>query len=96
MEYGILLAAACVVGGGVLGAVIRAWSISTSLKDIEFRCTLIEGILQREVKTRAANTRWSKPDPNEELVKAALTIKGNTKTVPWWQNPDLKKGAYVP
>lgn len=96
MEYGILFLAASVVAGGVLGAVIRAWSVSVALKSFEFRCSLLEGILQREVKTRAANTRWNKPDPQEELIAAALAVKENAKAVPWWQNPSLKKGGYTP
>lgn len=85
MEIGLLVLISAVVGGGGLGAIARAWSFHSRLYSLEDRLSLAEGILNREVKTRAAQERWKKPSKDEELV--ALALKEEKKPAPafWWQ-----------
>lgn len=97
MELGLWLLIACVVAGGVAGALLRTWSILSRVYSLETRTAVLEGISAREVKIRAANDRWKRPSKDEEVLVAALaTPPPPERKVPWWQNPDLKKGAYVP
>ena len=98
LEAGLYLLIAGAVGAGVLGAVVRSWSISTSLYSLNDRVALVEGILQREVKVRAGQARQSKQTPEELQVLAALANppQPKEKKTPWWENPSLKKGSYAP
>lgn len=97
MEYALYLVIASVVAGGVGGALLRTWSIHSRLYSLETRTAVLEGITTREVKIRAATDRWKKPSKDEEALVAALAAPPPPeRKVPWWQNPDLKKGAYVP
>jgi hypothetical protein len=96
MELGIVLLITCIVAGGIAGALLRTWSIHSRLYSLSDRLNIVEGILQREVKTRAATERWKRPSRDEEAVSAALLNPPPAQHVPWWNNPALKKGAYVP
>lgn len=97
MEYGLLALIAAVIAGGVSGALLRVWSIASRLYSQETRLSVLEGVSSREVKIRAANERWKKPSAAEDAVLAALANPpAPSSPANWWQNPNLKKGAYVP
>ena len=91
----ILLLVAC-VAAGVAGAVGSTWNLRTKTYSLEHRLTLVEGILQREVKVRAATERWKPSNRSDELLKVTQDLVAQTKPKMWWQDPSLKKGAYVP
>lgn len=92
-----LLLSGC-IAAGVVAAVIHTWSLRALAFSLETRLAVVEGTLTREVKARAGQERWKNPGKADaELLKtlttqaAAAPHKGN-----WWENPNLKKGAYVP
>lgn len=82
----ILLIVAC-IGAGVAGAVGSTWNLRIKSYSLDHRLTLIEGIVQREVKVRAAQERWKAPKTDDALV--ALTRDLVTQTKPggsnWWK-----------
>lgn len=86
MELGLLLISAAVIAGGFLGAIVRAWSLSSRLYSAEDRLALLEGIQQREVKIRATDARWRKPHKDEALVEAALAAPPPKQHKLWWQD----------
>lgn len=95
MDFALLLSVSAVVGGGVLGALVRAWSIHSRLYSLEDRVNVAEGILTREVKTRAATERWSKPTKNEQSILEAMVIQpaGQIKKPKWWETAKIKRLA---
>lgn len=97
-EFGVLLLIASVIAGGILGAVARAWSLHARLYSLQDRLNVLEGVQNREVKIRAAGERFKRPSKEEAAIEAALLHAPGppAKEVPWWQNPNLKKGAYTP
>lgn len=97
MEYGLLLLIALALGGGVLGAVLRGWSILSRLYSLEDRISIVEGNLTREVKIRAGVERWRRPKGDELAVEAALQNPAPQKAPsPWWMNPGNLPRAYKP
>lgn len=98
MEYAVLLLIVGAVAVGVVSAIVTTWSLRARVFSLEDRLAIVEGVLQREVKVRAATERWKRKSPAEEAAEllvnqpnAAPTRKHN-----WWDNPALKKGAYTP
>lgn len=83
MEFGLVLLISSVLAGGVIGALVRTWSIHARLYSLEDRVNVVEGIVTREVKTRAATERWKKPSKDEELLLNAMNapVRDNR---PWW------------
>jgi len=82
----LLLASACAVG--VAAAVARTWSLHSRLYSLEDRVSVLEGVTQREVKIRAAETRLRKPSKDEELLVAKLAAtEAVTTKKNWWELP---------
>ena len=99
MEYGLLVVISAVIAGGVVGAMLRMWSVASRLYSLENRVNLVEGITTREVKIRASAERWKKPTADEAELASRLLHPQEPKATSshaWWNNPALKKGAYVP
>jgi len=78
MDYAILVLIALVIGGGVTGGVIRAWSLHAELRRLRDEVGALHDRIQSEQKKRAANGRWSNQDIKEELKTAPL------EQVPWF------------
>lgn len=95
MELAAYLVVALCVGAAVAGAVARTWSLHSRLYSLEDRVGVIEGTVQREVKIRAAQERWSKPPKNDTLFAQAPVDISPVKKGPWWKNPKLKTGTYA-
>lgn len=89
-EYAIILLIACVIGGGVCGAVLRSWSLDRRLYSLEVAVGELQGLVTREVKIRAAQTRT----PSAKIEReAAELLKANAGVQPalpmgaveWWK-----------
>lgn len=93
MEYGLLTIISLVIGGGVAGGLLNAWSchrrvlaLEENLKVIlgayDDRMNQIQKIITRQDKTAAADARWGKKDLELEKIKAlATTAQANPH--PW-------------
>jgi len=68
----ILLIAGC-IAAGVVAAVIHTWSLRALAFSLDTRLGVVEGTLLREVKARAGQERWKKPDKDKEEMLRALT-----------------------
>ena len=91
----LILASACAIG--VTSAVVRTWSLHSRIYSLEDRVAILEGTMQREVKSRAATERWRKPDKDEALAKELMGAStAGKRPLNWWENPAVKKGAHVP
>jgi len=91
----ILLIVSC-IAVGVTAAIVTTWSLRARIYSLEDRTNIVEGVTSREVKIRAATERFRKPSKDEEAIAAALSNPAPAASVAWWNNPALKKGAYVP
>jgi len=85
---------------GVLGFLVALlttlalnWKLHTSLYSLDDRTSLLEGIVQREVKTRAANERWQKVRAGDAAIEQALSapVAVPPKKIPWYRNPAITK-----
>lgn len=85
MEHGLLVLIAAVVGGGVLGALLRAWSFHARLYSLESRLVTVETGLLREQKVRASEVRWKKATKEEELIEAAMNNPAPSRPKFWWE-----------
>ncbi len=95
IEHGILVLASAVIGGGVLGALVRAWSWHSALTSLTNRVLVLEGAnedlrgnLLTEVKRRAgearAATRRPKGQDETELEAVASRVAPTTDQEQWW------------
>lgn len=95
LEYSILVLTAAVIGGGVLGAVIRAWSLQSQITSHLNRIGTLEGAYEDlrtsinvEVKRRAGEARQAQRRTAEldkqELAVVASNVKGADSNLPWW------------
>lgn len=84
MDYGILVLMALVVGGGVAGGLLSAWSCHRRVHALEEytkiqhtanedRFNQLSRIVTRQDKTEAAKARWSKKDVDENTLVKTLT-----------------------
>jgi len=84
MEYGLLAIIACVIGGGVAGGLLNAWTVHRRVLALEENLKVILGayddrmnqiqkIITRQDKSAAADARWSKKDLELEKIKALAT-----------------------
>lgn len=97
MDAAFFLLLASTVAIAVTSSIVTTWSLRARLYALEDRTNVMEGTMTREVKIRAAQERWGKkPSKEEERIAAALENPQPVLAVPWWQDPRLKKGAYVP
>lgn len=96
MDLALVVLIAAALGGGVIGALVRAWSIHSRLYALEDRLLVVEGVSQREVKIRAATERWKKSDKDDALLTTLQTAAQLQPKLqlPWWRNPNLKQGGY--
>lgn len=88
--YGaFLLLIACVLGGGVAGALLRTWDIHRRLYSLEVQLAEVQGIVQREVKIRAGQSKAAVPRVDKEaleLLKGAQNLQAaGAAPVNWWQ-----------
>jgi len=95
MEVATILLVLASIAVGVVSAVITTWSLRARLYSLEDRTSILEGVTQREVKIRAAQSRPSSLARDEvalrqlsELVQKPAEYRG-----PWWLNPALKRGG---
>jgi len=96
MEYAFLLLITAAVAVGVVSAVVRTWSLHSRTYSLEDRVAVLEGTMTREVKSRAAQARWTKPDKDEALMEQLLAAKTPAARQNWWDNTGAKKGGYTP
>jgi hypothetical protein len=100
MELGIfaliVLVTSC-IAGGVCAAVIHTWGLKALTYSLDTRLSVVEGTLTREVKARAGQERWKKPDRDHALA-ADLLSQGQPvgRKLNWWERPDLPRSANVP
>lgn len=94
MDYAFLGLIALVVGGGVCGGLLSAWSchrrvlaleetfklVMTSYED---RINQLTKIVVRQDKSEAAKTRWSKKDAEVEAIAALAKNNANPVGHPW-------------
>jgi hypothetical protein len=71
-EGAIFVVLCIAIAAGTLGGVIRGWSILSRLYSLEDRVAVAEGTLLREVKTRAGQERWKRPDKDVMAVDQNL------------------------
>lgn len=97
MEYAYILVIVAAIAVGVVSAVVRTWAIHSRLYSLEDRVNVVEGVQSREVKIRAAETRWKKPSADEAAITAALaTPPPQPAKTPWWKHTNLAKRSYAP
>lgn len=80
----ILLITGCLAAGIVAG-VVHTWSLRARTYSLEDRVDRIEGNLSREVKARAGQERWKKPDKDLELIRQAQSIAPVGRKPNWWE-----------
>lgn len=81
----VLLFIGC-IAAAIVSAVINTWHLRATLYDVDSRLSVVEGNLQREVKARAGQERWKKPDKDMELLKAANISGVSTgRKLNWWE-----------
>jgi len=81
----VLLVTGC-VAAGVCAAVIHTWSLRALAFSLETRLAVVEGTLTREVKARAGQERWKKPDKTDQLLtELALSTNANQRPKNWWE-----------
>ncbi len=74
------------LSAGIVAGVVHTWHLRASLYDVESRLCVVEGNLQREVKARAGQERWKKPDKDMELLKASvLGQPASSRKLNWWE-----------
>jgi len=97
MEFASVLLVVGAVAVGVVSAVVKTWALHSRTYSLEDRLSVLEGIQSREVKIRAAETRWKKPSADEALIAAALANPAPSKPKsPWWKSQNLPKRSYAP
>jgi hypothetical protein len=97
MDFVYILVLVAAVAVGVTSAVARTWALHSRTYSLEDRVGILEGIQQREVKIRAAETRWRKPSADEAAIAAAIANPPEPKSkVPWYKSPNLPKRSYAP
>lgn len=87
----LLLVVSC-IAAGVVSGVIHTWSIRARLYSLECQLEVIAGRLTTEIKARAGQERWKKPDRDAELV-ASLTQQPLplAKKKNWWETLPTNK-----
>lgn len=92
MDYVVLLVFTGALAVGVVGAVVRTWSLHSRLYSLEDRVGVLEGVQTREVKIRAAQSRQPKNNADDALVEQLRTV-GSGRKKNWWEvNPAVKNG----
>jgi hypothetical protein len=96
MDYALLLVFTAAIAVGVAGSFARTWSFQRRLYSLEDRLSTVEGITTREVKIRAATSRPRANSAADEAIAMAMANpKPAVSTVPWYAQPNLKRGGYI-
>lgn len=82
----ILLFLSCLAGGVVAG-VVHTWSLRARTYSLEDRVDRLEGNLSREVKARAGQERWKKPDPDAATLALLQQSAVHARKPNWWETP---------
>lgn len=77
------------MAAGVVAGVVHTWTLRARVYSLEDRTDRMEGNLLREVRARAGQERWKKPDKDLELLKAATAAQPVRKSN-WWEQAGLK------
>lgn len=85
----VLLISGCIAAGVVAG-VIHTWSLRARLFSIENQVEVIAGRLTSEVRARAGQERWKKPDKDAELM-ANLLQQPQVRKKNWWETLPTNK-----
>lgn len=85
----ILLISGCIAAGVVAG-VIHTWSLRARLFSLENQVEVIAGRLTSEVRARAGQERWKKPDKDAELMANLLQQPAQRKKN-WWEQLPANK-----
>lgn len=89
----IVLVSSC-IAAGACAAVVHTWTLRATLYDLQSRLEVVEGNLLREVKARAGQERWKKPDRDLALVQElAQAQTPQTARYNFWEDPRVKRGA---
>jgi len=85
-----MLIVSSVIAGGVLGAVLRAWSLSTRIHSLEVAVGALQGQVTRYVKTVAALERWGGKSRAVAEAQELLEAKKDqmplvTEPKAWWK-----------
>lgn len=84
--FSLILLVTCCIAAGVVAGVVHTWSLRAHAYSLEDRLSIVEGTLAREVKVRAGQERWKKPDKDAELVKSLATIPiAPARKLNWWE-----------
>lgn len=88
-----MLLAGC-IAAGVTAAVVHTWSLRALAYSLSVRLDVVEGTLSREVKARAGQERWKKPD--REKAELELLLKPPSppaRKMNWWERPELARSV---
>lgn len=87
----IMLFGGC-LSAGIVAGVVHTWSLRAKTYSLESRLSVVEGNLLREVKARAGEQRWRKPNVEELAVEQALKNPPPQRfKAPWFKNPNFAK-----
>lgn len=92
-SFAVTLLIVSSVAAGVTSAVVTTWSLRARAFSIEDRLAVVEGTLQREVKTRAGQERWKKSNKDEELARELLANKNPAPVQRNWWETTLPRSA---
>ena len=87
MEVATILLLVAAIAVGTVAAVARTWALHSRIYSLEDRVAVVEGVTQREVKIRAAQSRTPNLAKDEALLKE-LTAKASSpqgRKVNWWE-----------
>lgn len=96
MDFAAILLVVAAMAVGITSAVVRTWALHRRVYSLEDRCNVLEGVQQREVKIRAAESRARRPSAAEESIALAMAHPPPSVPVrrqPWWKNPQIKARA---
>jgi len=81
----LLLLVVCCIAVGVVAAVVNTWNLRARLFSLETQVDVLSGQLSREIKARAGQERWKKPDRDAELMSHLLQ-QPPVRKKNWWES----------
>jgi hypothetical protein len=82
----ILLIGGC-LAAGVTAAMISTWSLRARLYTVESELAVVSAKLMTEIKARAGQERWKKPDRELELLKMMQSAPAApARKLNWWED----------
>lgn len=86
LDFAIILLFLACIAVGVVSAVVKTWSLRADLLDVQDRLNVLEGVTQREVKIRAANSRKGLVDQDSALLQSLQKPPEQPqKRLNWWE-----------